>query len=58
MCSYRSVIGHTRELDPTRPVTFVCNKDFENDLVVSNLHTAVVESSSFCDHSVIRGSRY
>jgi len=32
---FREVIGHVRSLDQTRLVTFVCNKDFYNDLAVS-----------------------
>ncbi|XP_050408987.1 beta-glucuronidase [Patella vulgata] len=31
---FKSVIGHTRSLDPTRPVTFVCNNDYEDDFAI------------------------
>ena len=32
---YREVAEVTRGLDPTRPITFACNKDYDSDLVVS-----------------------
>ena len=31
----RTVIGHTRKLDPTRPVTFVSASDYNSDKAVS-----------------------
>ena len=31
---FRTVIGHTRTLDPTRPVTFVSASDYELDKAV------------------------
>ncbi|KAK6179764.1 hypothetical protein SNE40_012049 [Patella caerulea] len=31
---FKSVIGYTKQLDPTRPVSFTCNKDYSNDKCV------------------------
>ncbi|XP_071110750.1 beta-glucuronidase-like [Haliotis cracherodii] len=31
---FKSVIGHTKVLDPTRPVTFVCSQDYNSDKAI------------------------
>ena len=38
---YRTVVDTTRSLDPTRPVTFACNADFDSDRVVSMYYITV-----------------
>ena len=42
---YRDIVNTTHALDPTRPVTFACYKQVDEDLVVSNL-LACCQSSS------------
>ena len=39
---FRTVISYTRSLDPTRPVTFVANAQYSEDVAVSKYNLIII----------------